>query len=219
MDQFEADIRKGAGQELESKFLAVHSSSALVVNTFAPFKDRMQDFELLGLRSPAQMRFEEQLRIFPNRGPANIDVWLDFGEAAIAVESKLLEYLTPKPPDFAAAYDRLEPPFSEPSWWAVYREARARKRQHLDVAQLVKHYFGLRRLQQSGQPDKRLTLLYLFWEPVNWTELTECRQHRAEIEALAGQVAGALIAFRWMTYPTCGRNGRRARTWRRTWRI
>lgn len=35
---FEADLRQGDGNELEEKFRAAHSSSALAVNTFAPFK-------------------------------------------------------------------------------------------------------------------------------------------------------------------------------------
>jgi hypothetical protein len=36
--QFEADLRKGDGNELAAKFLAAYSSSALAVNCFAPFK-------------------------------------------------------------------------------------------------------------------------------------------------------------------------------------
>jgi hypothetical protein len=35
---FESDLRAGAGAELDGKFLAVHSSCALVVNCFAPFR-------------------------------------------------------------------------------------------------------------------------------------------------------------------------------------
>src|SRR4051812_19328016 len=35
---FEADLRDGAGSELDKKFMAAHSSSALVVNCFAPFR-------------------------------------------------------------------------------------------------------------------------------------------------------------------------------------
>lgn len=35
---FEADLRQGDGNEMEGKFRAAHSSSALAVNTFAPFK-------------------------------------------------------------------------------------------------------------------------------------------------------------------------------------
>jgi hypothetical protein len=34
---FESDLRQGDGNELETKFRAVHSSAALAVNTFAPF--------------------------------------------------------------------------------------------------------------------------------------------------------------------------------------
>src|SRR6266567_2100420 len=35
---FEAELNEGDGREIKSKFKAAHSSSALVVNTFARFK-------------------------------------------------------------------------------------------------------------------------------------------------------------------------------------
>jgi hypothetical protein len=38
LDQFEADLRRGDGNELRMKFCALHSSAALAVNCFAPFK-------------------------------------------------------------------------------------------------------------------------------------------------------------------------------------
>lgn len=41
LEQFEDDLRKGAGDELRMKFCALHSSAALAVNTFAPFKVRL----------------------------------------------------------------------------------------------------------------------------------------------------------------------------------
>src|SRR6266478_2197553 len=47
MDQFETDLRQGDGDELRTKFCALHSSCALAVNTFAPFKTRPEQLVLL----------------------------------------------------------------------------------------------------------------------------------------------------------------------------
>lgn len=200
LDQFAADLRRGDGNELRMKFCAVHSSAALAVNSFAPFKDRPQDIHLLGRRGAVAVEFEKRLKIFPDRRPANLDVWIDRGTDAVAVESKLLEYLEPKIPEFAPAYDRLAPPECEACWWAVCVDSRQGAPQLLDRAQLVKHYFGLNRLKQAEPGAKELTLLYLFWEPVNWTEIAECRQHRDELAEFASKVADSAIPFRWTTY-------------------
>jgi hypothetical protein len=43
---FEADLRQGSGDELGGKFRAAHSSSALAVNVFAPFRHRLQDLQI-----------------------------------------------------------------------------------------------------------------------------------------------------------------------------
>jgi hypothetical protein len=48
LSDFEADLRQGDGNELEGKFRAAHSSSALAVNTFAPFKAKPAELRLLG---------------------------------------------------------------------------------------------------------------------------------------------------------------------------
>jgi Restriction Endonuclease associating with ARP len=196
IDQFESDLRHGDGNELRIKFCAVHSSSALVVNCFARFKDRHEDLVLFGLRGSARIEFEKKLPIIPRRRPSNLDVWIDRGETAVAVESKLLEYFEPKRPEFADAYKCMEAK-SEPCWWKMYEHARVGSPQHLDCAQLVKHYFGL---VQIEPPRPSLTLLYLFWEPENWREVEECTRHREEVEEFADKVTTSSIQFRWMTY-------------------
>ena len=44
---FEADLRRGDGDELAYKFRAIDSSSALVVNAFARFRRRIADLRFL----------------------------------------------------------------------------------------------------------------------------------------------------------------------------
>ena len=200
LDQFESDLRRGDGGELRMKFCAVHSSSALAANCFGPFKDRREALLLLGQRGAVGLEFEKRLPIIPGHRPSNLDVWVDRGASAVAVESKFLEYFQPKRTEFAETYKCMAPPMAEPCWWTVCVECSSGAPQYLDRAQLVKHYFGLRRRQQATSGPPKLTLLYLFWEPENWDEIEECREHRRQLQAFAEKVATSSISFRSMTY-------------------
>ena len=199
-DQFEADLKAGAGNELRARFCAVHSSSALAINCFAPFKDRPADLQLIGTSGACRVSFERRLPIIPDRTPANLDVWIERNCGTVAVESKLLEYFARKRPTFADAYQQLAPPVSEPSWWSACERYWDGPPARLDAAQLIKHYFGLRLHQETLCAPASLTLLYLFWEPDNGDEVEECIEHRSEVEEFASMVEGGGIAFTWMTY-------------------
>lgn len=196
----EGDLRRGDGDELRIKFCAVHSSAALAVNCFAPFKERPGEISILGQLGATQVEFEKKLIIFDGRKGPNMDVWIDRKKDVVAVESKLLEYLTPKRAEFSSAYDRLAPPVCDPCWWHAFKEAKQGTLQYLDRAQLLKHYFGLNKLWKNSSESRPVTLLYLFWEPLNWAEIKECRQHRHELQTFAGAVSDSQIAFRWTTY-------------------
>jgi hypothetical protein len=196
----EDDLRRGDGDELRMKFTAVHSSSALAVNCFAPFKVQPSRLVLLGKQGATKLEFERKLKIFHGGKSPNLDVWIERGHDVVAVESKLLEYLTPKKPEFSPAYDRLPPPQSDPYWWRVYEEAKKGTEQHLDRAQLVKHYFGLNKFRTDHPECPEPTLLYVFWEPLNWHDVEECRKHREEVTTFAQAVVDSPIRFRWITY-------------------
>ncbi len=88
---------------------------------------------------------------------------------------------------------------AEPCWRAACEQAKEGAAQYLDRAQLIKHYFGLRAYQKR-HPSEQLDLLYLFWEPLNWAEVDECRRHREELRSLAETVSASQIPFPWMTY-------------------
>jgi hypothetical protein len=196
----EDDLRSGDGDELRMKFCAVHSSCALAVNCFARFKVQPSRFSLLGKQGATKVDFEHKLNIFHGGRSPNLDVWIEFGDDVVAVESKLLEYLTPKNPEFSPAYDRLAPPKSDPCWWRVYEEAKKGAEQHLDRAQLVKHYFGLNKFRKDHPEGPEPTLFYIFWEPLNWQDVDECRQHREEVTTFAEAVLSSPIKFCWLTY-------------------
>jgi hypothetical protein len=204
LEQFEQDLRTGAGHELRSKFCAIHSSSALAVNTFAPFKDEPTDLMFLGRTGFGPPAFEHVLPTGLKGTPPTLDVFFRREDEAIAVESKFLEYFMPKKAEFSPSYKRKALPWVEGSWWRVVENAMQAGKRYLDVAQLAKHYFGLSRLLEFGdalgwKPEKA-TLLYLFWEPGNSTEIGVCVSHRREIEDLVAAVSGSKVAFRSLSY-------------------
>ena len=49
-------------------------------------------------------------------------------------------------------------------------------------------------------PDRAVTLLYLYWEPVNASDYSVFETHRREFAAFAERVAGPPLALESMTY-------------------
>ncbi len=69
---------------------------------------------------------------------------------------------------------------------------------YLDVAQLIKHYFGLRNTAEYTK--RNITLLYLFWEPENSSKFDLFQKHRAELNKFAHEVADTSIRFFYQSY-------------------
>ncbi len=198
---FKADLNAGSGNELTSKFLAVHSSSALGVNVFGPFRRHMADLQLLGSTGFTDIRFERKCPTgLLRRTPPNLDVVLTSQDRVIGIESKLTEHLGRQRAKFSPEYDReiqderrtdgyfremlrlLEAPDSY-AW--------------LNAAQLIKHAFGLAHTFK----DRPVTLLYLFWEPRNPGDAALFAAHRDEVAAFADRVSGSPVRFQAMSYP------------------
>jgi hypothetical protein len=193
------DLRRGDGDELGGKFRAIHSSAALAVNSFGRFKSQPAELPLLGDVSARNVEFEKPFRIFRGGRAPNLDVWVDRSTGCVAIESKCLEYFTRKQAHFSSAYERLAPPRAEECWWALYQVVKGARAQYLDCAQLLKHYFGLCAFRERN-PGIDVTLLYLFWEPLNWRDIDVCLRHRQETADFAEAVAEARLAFRWFSY-------------------
>ena len=196
-DLFEADFRAGAGRELDGKMRAAHSSAALVVNTFARWRKSPSTLFLANVTGFSALRFEV---IFPTGlggKPPHLDL-VAYGPAPIAVESKCLEYLRPKVPVFSRSYDTIADARRDSPWFGLIDLLRRDpvRFQYLDVAQLVKHALGL--LRSPFIED--VTLLYLYWEPLNHADFEEFRSHREEIASLQAMLAGARPLFRSTTY-------------------
>ncbi len=200
---FKQDLSGGSGNELESKFLAVHSSSALAVNTFALWKTDPQSYTLCNITGFNQLTFEKKCRTGLRGTPPNLDVLLECETAVVGIESKFLEHLTRKKPKFSPSYSRDKLPQIEDLWWKALGHYRNAPQQHLDVAQLIKHYLGIRK--QCAHKDTKV-LLYLFWEPENALELPEFRKHREEIREFASRIDGGSVRFEAMSYPELWNN-------------
>ncbi len=194
--QIEDDLSAGAGQELLSKFLAAHSSSALAVNTFAV--TRLQPELLFELEASTfdTVRFEAACPTGLNGTPPHLDV-LALGESVLGIESKCTEWLTSKMAKFSDSYLTLRQ-LTHTSWFAHMLELRRQPTRYrfLDAAQLIKHAFGLR----TTYPDRPVKLLYLYWEPANATQWPECELHRAEIAAFADAISSDRVVFQSLSY-------------------
>ncbi len=202
-DQFEADLRKGDGNELEAKFLAVHSSSALGVNCFAPFKiaDRARELTLAGVTGFETIKFEKKCPTGLRRGkPPNLDLVCEGRTSIVAVESKCTEYLATKASrPFSTAYSTeiLDDRRCGP-WFALMKKISSGevKFLHLDAPQLIKHAFGLAHCFR-GMPT---ILLYVFWEPTDEIQFPIFAKHRDEIRRFQERVSGGFPQFVSVSY-------------------
>jgi Restriction Endonuclease associating with ARP len=199
LEEFQADFLQGTGNELAGKFRAAHSSSALAANTFGPWRIHPQSLHLLDESGFDVLQFEKQCPTGLGGFPPNLDLLVENPETVIGVESKFLEFLMPKQPKFTASYTRDNLPRMEECWAKRIDDLKTGPKQYLDAAQLVRHYLGLR--NQPEFQNKQVILLYLFWEPENWEDFEEYRQHRKELKAFQEQVSTSDVTFIWMTYP------------------
>ena len=195
----QADFLQGSGNELEGKFCAAHSSSALAANTFGPWRNHPEKLNLLGFSGFTSFQFERQCPTGLGGIPPNLDFLVAGPDIVIGAESKFLEILAPKKPRFTASYQPENLPQMEPCWADWMAELQAGPEQYLDAAQLVRHYLGLR--NQPEFKGKQIILLYVFWEPENWRDFPEYRQHRAELAVFESKVKASEVPFAWMTYP------------------
>lgn len=186
---------------MDDKCRAPYSSSMLVVNSFARFRRTEMlpvAYDLAGL-TRAKFRFEGTCPTGLGGTPPHLDVLACGSEVVLGVESKCTEHLGSKKPEFADSYLKLRDSNRQSPAWIIEMEAiRAIKRayKHLDAAQLIKHALGI----SNNYFGKRLTLLYIYWEPTNANSIPEIRDHRAELQEFRARVRGGSPAFHAMTY-------------------
>lgn len=197
---FEADLRQGSGRELEDKFLAAHSSSALAVNSFGPFRRHASDLVIGGKAGLSIVGFERKCPVGLRGGtPPNLDLVLEGPDMVVGIESKCTEYLSRHSARFSEAYaNQISDARRQSGWFAeMVRLSKAPDDYcWLDAAQLIKHAYGLARTY----PGKPVQLLYLFWEPPNAQEFAVFGQHRSEVARFTDRVAGSFPSFAAMSY-------------------
>jgi hypothetical protein len=207
-EDIERDILQGDGSELRGdgrgrppKFHAAHSSTALAVNVFGPYKR-----DPSGLRTPwggpfSELYFERKCPHGIGQGkPPNLDVLLDGPGGVIGIESKCLEPIGDHKAEFKPAYDAdLKGARRETAWFREIQRLTADPRAYrrLDAAQLLKHALGL----AFSFTGRSTTLAYLFWEPSNAADHPLFSEHRAELVRFAAAIAGGGPDFVWMSYP------------------
>ncbi len=199
LDDIRPDFESGAGHELEGKMRAPHSSSALAVNVFGRWRRDPSSLRICGHTGFESLKFEQQCPTGLKGTAPHLDVLAVTPEAVVAVESKCLEPLHLKHMDFSPSYLTITDKRADSSFFKLVlrpRESRYEFRR-LEAAQLVKHYLGL----INCWPDKRVSLLYAYWEPQNANEFAEFTEHRKEIDKFQQLVsAESSFAFRAVCY-------------------
>ncbi len=200
------DLVQGDGNELvdspsgPAKFCAAHSSSALAVNVFSPFRRAPSTLSLNGLCGFGEAQFERKCPTGLRGTSPNLDFLALGDDLVVGVESKFLELLRPKPAVFSSAYEQVIAQAGE--GWQHAFTILSNEPKHfelLDAAQLVKHSLGL--LHTFRNSVERIVLLYLYWEPSNADELAEYIQHRQELVEFSRLVAGDKVDFVYLSYP------------------
>ena len=237
LDDFKADLDAADGNELRdgkirpAKFCASYSSSALAVNTFAPFKAHPDALTIAGIgRFTQPLQFEGkcpnglvEANGTPSRSP-NLDVLAFADDTVVAVESKFLEPLSKNKkqelsPKYGASFLGTDgtDPIAESEWSEMFkrvaRMATYPKEDlpytHLDAAQLVKHYLGLK----VSYPRQKRVLVYLYWEPTNAGVIEACKRHRLELADFIRRVQDCDTTFVAMSYPDLWHEWETTSTW------
>lgn len=196
---FVEDLKKGAGRELEWKVRAVHSSTALAVNTFAWFRDEPGDLPPAGVTN-----FETVAFPVPDRAARRSA--RPSGSAGARPRERrsgrIQVHRTPRAqgPLLLARLCRADRRrkvgrslvFGDGESPRAPGQLRVARRRAVDQARLRP-----RALLQRTADDAALPVLGAAGPPRH----PICRQHRAEIERFSRMVAGGFPAFRAQSYP------------------
>jgi len=196
-EEIKKELSDGNGNELENKFLALHSSSALCVNNFAPFKEhKFYDNCFFDTA-----KFEK--KISTKISTPNLDFYLENSNTIIGFESKFTEYFnadfehTKK--NLCKYYNRKELNYLHKDFMnnIVLQYISESEKMYLDVSQLIKHSIGL--INESKKVNKKAILVYIFWEPENWQEVESCKKHKEELDDFLKRI-GKFIEFQHFSY-------------------
>jgi hypothetical protein len=204
---FADDLLGGDGIEFAEiggqppRFSAAHSSAAIAVNTFAPFRRSPESLSFAGHSGFTLARFGKRLNTGLTGSPPSLAFYAAGPSGIVAVEGVFTEPLVQKFASFTLDYDRAMADIDDPPWNAMYSslQREPKRFRKLDAAQLVMHYLGLHYSLQDEPAPK--TLVYLYWEPTNAEDVEEFRDHRYEVLTFSVAVSGSAVPFVSMSYP------------------
>jgi hypothetical protein len=199
--EIENELRKGKGNELENKFLAIHSSSALCVNNFAPFKGSKNEISFYGNANFEKATFEMELSTKISK--PNLDLFLENKNIMIGIESKFTEYfkknINHTKDNLCKYYKRKELSYLPDKFNSLLLDyINSTDEMYLDVAQLIKHSIGL--INNKGQ--KNAVLIYIYWQPTNWEDFEICKKHSEEVNLFSDKMSlfQDVISFKYLSY-------------------
>jgi len=218
-EQIKKEFNEGKGSELKRsggkppKFLSVRSSSALCVNNFAPFKAHGSKLSFSDYSGFDETRFEKEQPTGLDGTQPHLDFYLENKTTIIGIESKFTEYFVPKRPNHPTKHQ--DPTKSRKNNLEKYCNKKElnylpkgfqesiiehyfadNEPQHLDVAQLIKHTIGL----LNNRREKKVVLVYLYWEPLNPTVDNLFVEHRRDIEKFKSLMERFIKFVPW-SYP------------------
>ena len=189
------DLLEGAGKELNSKFKALWSSSALVVNNFVPF---IKNLEKIRIENNIFQKgnFERKLSTGLGGKPPHIDFSLENNELILGFESKFLETLRKTEAKFSNSYFTLN--YLNNEFFELIEKYNG-KIQYLDTAQLLKHSIGL--INYCKNFNKKAILYYIYWTPKNWNIFIEYKTHEKELEIFSKELNSLnILEFKSIKY-------------------
>jgi hypothetical protein len=200
-DAAKSDIAKGKGTELESKFLAAYSSSALAVNAFAPLRRRVAlpaDLVVEG-----EMHFEQERSAWaPGYWPTlDVIVERDGAPVRLFVESKCIEFLRKGATGFSAAFRRKASEHLDPVAAAVFETVFGNRNAYdpLDAPQLLKHFLAAKRVAVEQRCE--VVLLCVWWEPTDAETHPVFAAHAAAAAELAAALRDPDVTVLPLSYP------------------
>ena len=194
---FEDDFQNGNGNELKRKCLAVHSSSILCVNNFGVIKNNCSSFNFMFESKFNNAKFER--KFYTGISSPNLDFVLENDNSIIAFESKFLEILNKKQVKFADSYSKNKLIYLDDFWFKMIESYR-NKNYYLDVAQLLKHTFGMIKYKTIHN-KKNMILVYIYWMPKDYSKFPEYEKHKEELELFNKKMSKQNnITFVSMTY-------------------
>lgn len=198
--EIKKELEEGQGNELKPdkygivKFNAVHSSSALCVNNFAPFKQHKDNISFLNYTGFTEASFEKKLPT--GISVPNLDFYLESDNVVIGFESKFIEALSDKLPNKGNNLIKYQNkkelnylPNNFPEIIQYYIDCE--NHLFLDVAQLIKHSIGL--IKKGHAAAVKPILVYLYWQPNNWKDYDVYHKHLDEIRDFREKIERHLL--------------------------